>query len=71
MGLNYYSDTNDAPVSDLFIQANISTENKLKAFSDYSWKYCLDSSRSIGAYMIFYRGGPIDHGIHVPVPVAQ
>ena len=25
----------------------------------------------IGAYIIFYQGGPIDHGTHVPGPVAQ
>ena len=27
--------------------------------------------RSTGAYIIFYQGGPIDHGTHVPGPVAQ
>ena len=35
---------------------------------------CLKRSvtgRSTGAYIIFYQGGPIDHGTHVPVPVAQ
>ena len=41
------------------------------AFSDSSWKYCPDTGRSTGAYIIFYQGGTIDHGTHVPGPVAQ
>ena len=41
------------------------------AFSDSSWKYCPDTGRSTVAYIIFYQGGPIDHGTHVPGPVAQ
>ena len=32
---------------------------------------CPDTGRSTGAYIIFYQGGPIDHGTHVPGPVAQ
>ena len=40
-------------------------------FSDYSWKDCPDTRRSTGVYIIFYHGGPIDHGKHIPVPVAQ
>ena len=31
----------------------------------------MDTGRSIGVYIIFYHGGPIDHGTHVPGPVAQ
>ena len=69
--LKYYADMNDAPVSDLLIQASIKSENHLMDFSDYSWKYFPDTGRSTGAYIIFYHGGPIDHGTHVPVPVAQ
>ena len=41
------------------------------AFSDSSWKDCPDTVRITGAYIIFYQGGPIDHGTHVPVPVAK
>ena len=33
LGLNYYANTNDAPVSDLLIQASIKTENQLMGFS--------------------------------------
>ena len=40
-------------------------------FSDSSWQDCPDTGRSTGAYIIFYQGGRIDHGTHVPGPVAQ
>ena len=71
MGLKHYSNINDALVSELLRQASIKTENQLMVFSDYSWKYCIDTGRSKGAYIIFYQGGPIDHGKHVPGPVAK
>ena len=38
LGLNYYDDMDDAPVSDLLIKAIIKTENQLMDFSDSSWK---------------------------------
>ena len=38
---------------------------------DTLWQYCPDTGRSIGAYIIFYHGGPIDHGTHVPGLFAQ
>ena len=62
---------NDAPVTDLLMQANIKTNNQLLAFSDYIWQDFPDTGRSTGAYIIFYQGGTIDHGTHVPGPVAQ
>ena len=71
LGLNYYVDMNDAPVTELLRQDIIKTENHLMAISDSSWKYCPDTGRSTGEYIIFYQGGPIDLGTHVPVPVAQ
>ena len=40
-------------------------------FSDFSWQDCPDTGRSTGAYIIFYKGGTIDHGTHVPGPVPQ
>ena len=40
-------------------------------FSDSSWQDFLETGRSTGAYIIFYQGGPIDYGTHVPGPVAQ
>ena len=60
-----------APLSDLLRQANIKTENQSMAFSDSSWQYCTYTDRSTGSYIIFYQGGAIDHGTHVPGPVVQ
>ena len=71
LGLKYYADLNDAPVTDILRQANIKTNNSLMSFSDSSWQDCPDTGRSTGAYIIYYQGVPIDHGTHVPVPVAQ
>ena len=62
---------NYEPLTDLLRQASIKTENHLMAFSDSSWQDCLDTGRSTGEYIIFYQGGPIDHGTHVPGPFAQ
>ena len=41
------------------------------SFPDFSWKYCPETGRSTRAYIIFYQNVPIDHGTHVPRPVAQ
>ena len=71
LGLKYYADMKSAPVSNLFIQAIINTENQLIELSDSSWQDCPDTGRSKGAYIVFYQGGPIDHGTNVPEPVAQ
>ena len=38
LGLKYYADMNDEPVSDLLIQASIKTENHLIDFSGSSWQ---------------------------------
>ena len=62
---------NNAPVSDLLRQASIKTENHFMDFSGSSWQDFPDIGRSIGAYIIFYQGGPIYHGTHVPGQVAQ
>ena len=40
-------------------------------FSYSSWKDCPYTGRSTGAYIIFYQGGPTDHGTHVLGTVAQ
>ena len=71
LGLKYYGDLNDAPVTDILRQANINTKNHLMDFSYSSWQDFPDTVRSTGAYIIFYQGGTIDHGTHVPEPVAQ
>ena len=61
----------DEPLSNLLRHANIKTENQLIAFSDSSWQDFTDTGRSTGSYIIFYKGGPIDHGTHVPESVSQ
>ena len=71
LGLKYYADMKDEPLSDLSRQASINTEIQLMDLSDSSWKDCTDTDRSTGEYIVFYQGGPIDHGTHVPGPVDQ
>ena len=39
LGLKYYADLNDAPVTYILRQANIKTNNHLMGFSDSSWKF--------------------------------
>ena len=51
LGLRYYADLNDAPVTDLLRQANIKTENHLMAFSDSSWQDYPDTGRITGSYI--------------------
>ena len=67
LGMKYYADMNDASVTDLLVQANIKTKNHLMDFSDSSWQDFPDTRRSIGAYIIFYQGGTIDHGTYLLV----
>ena len=69
--LEYYADMNDSPVSELLRQASIKTENELMAFSDSSWQDYPDTVISTESYIIFYQGGPIDHGTYVPGPVSR
>ena len=71
LGLKYYADIKYAHLSDMFRQDSIKNDNQLMAFYDYSWKDCTYTGRSKGSYIIFYRGGPIDHGTHIPGPVSQ
>ena len=71
MGFNHYDDIKDSTLSDMLRQANDKTENQLVVFSDSSWQDCLFIGRSTGAYNIFYHGGQIDHGTHVPGSVHQ
>ena len=71
LGLKHYADLNYSPVTDILRQANIKTNNHLMDFSYSNWQDCPDTGRSTGAYIILYQGAPIDHGTHVPGPVAQ
>ena len=66
LALKYYTNINNAPVFDLLRQASTKTENRLTDFYDFSLQDGLDTVRITGAYIIFYQGGPIDSGTHVP-----
>ena len=66
--LKYYEKIEDAPLSDILIQASIQTENQLMVFSDYIWQYFPYTGRVIGSYIVFYQCGPINHCTHVPGP---
>ena len=71
LGLIYYFKIDDSTLSGLLIQAVINTEYQLVVFSDSILKYCPDTGRSTGAYIVFYQGETIYHYTHVPVPDAQ
>ena len=71
LGFIYCSDMKDAPLYDLLRKSGINTKNQLMVFSDYSWQDFTDTGRSRREFIIFYQGGTIDHGTHVPGPVAQ
>ena len=71
MGLKYYADMKDAPLSDLSRTANTKTDNQLMELSDYSSQDFPDTGRSTRECIIFYQGDPIDHGTLVPGPVGS
>ena len=52
-------------------QASTKTDNHLMNFSDSVWQDSPDTGRITRAYIIFYQGGTIDHGTHVPGTVSQ
>ena len=49
LGLKYYADMNDVPVTDLLRQASIKTKNHLMDFHDSSCQYFPDTGKSTGA----------------------
>ena len=53
LGLKYYADMNDAPLSDLLRQASIKNENSLMDFSDSSWQDFPDTGKSTGVYIYY------------------
>ena len=61
----------DAPLSDLLRQVSINADNQLMELSNSIWQDCPDTGISTGAYYIFFQGGLIDNGTHVPPPVSQ
>ena len=71
LGLKYYADMNDAPVTHILRRANNKTKDHLMNFSDSSWQDYPDTGRSTVAYIILNQGGPIEDGKHVPGRVSQ
>ena len=71
LGLKYYSKIEYVTISDLLRLAIIKSEKKLMVVYDYIGKEFTDTDRSPGSYIVFYKGGPIYHCKHVPVPVSQ
>ena len=64
--MRYYAKIEDSPLSDLFRQDKINTDEQLIVFYDYIWKDCTYTGRSIGSRIVFYQGEKIDHCTHVP-----
>ena len=58
--LKYYSNIEDAPLSDLLRQAGINYDNQLMLFSVSKWQDFPDTGRSIVSYFVFYQGGQIN-----------
>ena len=69
--LEYYDDIKYTPLFILLRKFSTKTENQLMTISHFSCQYFPNTSIITGAYIIFYQGGTIDHGTHVPGPVYQ
>ncbi|MGH7954439.1 MAG: reverse transcriptase domain-containing protein [Gloeomargaritales cyanobacterium] len=70
-GIKYFSNLQDAPVTKLLQDNNITPRRDLFSFSDSSWQDCPDTGRSTGSYLVFYQGGVVDHSSFIPEPVAM
>ena len=69
--LQQYANIQDAPLSDLLIQASIKIYKQLIVLSDSIWQDYPDTAIITGEYILFYQGVPIDHCTHVPGAVDQ
>ena len=65
LGLEYYANIDDVPLSDLLRQAIIKTDNQLMVFSDSNRKDCPNTDIITGECIVLYQGGTIDHFTHV------
>jgi hypothetical protein len=70
IGIKFYSDMNDSPISHMLIAENIQQNHPFFTFSDSSWNDDIDSGRSTGCFIIVYMGGIVDHSSNLPDPVA-
>ena len=71
LGLKFYANIEDEPLSDLSIQAIIKTENQLIVFFNSFCQNCTYTGRIIGAYAVFYQGGTKYHCTNFLGPVSQ
>ncbi len=70
LGVTFYSDLLDAPVSRLLFEHALDPTVPLITFSDSSWQDCPDTGRSTGGYTAFFQGGVVDSSSGLPEPVA-
>ena len=60
-GLTFYSNIEDVPVYKMLKVNKVTPSRKLFTFTDSSWDDDFDTSRSKQGYLIFNRGGLVDH----------
>jgi len=70
IGVRFYSDYLNAPMTKALIAENISITKPFFGFSDSSWNNDVDHGRSTGCFIIPYMGGVVDHSSNLPEPVA-
>ena len=71
-GIQFFRYIEDSPVYKMLKENNIHiSENSVVIFTDSSWNDCVDTGRSTGGYNIMVKGGPVDYGSHLPIPVAM
>jgi hypothetical protein len=70
LGIRFYSFIGDAPITKMLVEQQMGPEHPFYAFSDSSWNDDMETGRSTGGYMIWYRGGIVDHSSNLPDPMA-
>jgi hypothetical protein len=70
LGLKFYSDITMSPITILFLSNGIFLDNPLCTFTDSSRNDDIDTGRSSGCFMIFYKEGVVEHSSNMPDPVA-
>jgi hypothetical protein len=73
-GIRFYHDPLSSPLFKLLKEHRLADNiDKWKpiTFSDASWQDCPDTGRSTTGRMHFMSGGCVEHGSHVPTPVAM
>ena len=71
LGIKYYAKMEDALLSELLRQPSIMLDNQLMVLYYSICNNITDTWRSIGAYIMFYKGVTIYLFTHVPGPFSQ